>query len=355
MGGQVSLEHVESGRFLDCNGNASGGAPTTELPKGTRDQWFNLRREGKGILISTDYFPQRRLCVQDGAVQLHRWDKSGQLFQASYVQQGDTPLVRLQCPDGYLAAPAVGGPVTLLRKGDSPLTLWRVIPRDTADLTGAPLAPSPSLERTHSNLLPRSSSTTLERTPSTSAEYMAAGQTVAAIAWQWLRWLGATYLLILKFLWRLVTWTPDSPTAVPVRRPPLPVSSRIQVLSTGVAWPGSPEQVYPHKPTEAEHFVVPEGALLSETLYFKVLKGPVTKLRRRTRTFFKSHLVDEREEPMGTFPASGQEYTFHFPDDPTPTGWFFRGTYRCVAEFIDADGPCCPPWEFQFSIVKAKR
>lgn len=47
---------------------------------------------------SADYFPQRRLCVQDGAVQLHRWDKSGQLFQVCFlpVPHSSLPMGRQQ-------------------------------------------------------------------------------------------------------------------------------------------------------------------------------------------------------------------------------------------------------------------
>eukprot|EP00667_Euglena_gracilis_P009900 EG_transcript_10081 len=377
MGGRVSLQHVESNRFLDCSGNV----PTAEPPKGTRDQWFVVRWEGQGVHISTDHYPHRRLCIQNGAVHLGR-EKCGQLFQAAYVQRGETQLVRFQCPDGFLAAPATGGPLTLVRHGDSPLTLWRVTSRDDADPRGglrpakAPEEPL-ALDRSTSGpgrpasgpSRPASgpAATVPQRTPSTAAEAAESvldDASLAAIAWQVLQWLWATGLLLFWFVWRLVTGQLPVDTAKagperPVRgssAESLPVDgSRLQMLRTHISWPGAPEKVFPHKPKEpGGHIDIPEGIILSETIHFKVLQGPVTNLRRRTTTFRKSLQVEQKDVVLGTFPASGQARAFTFPPDPVPTGWVVRGAYRCVVEFIDDAGPCCPPWEVHFSIVKAK-
>eukprot|EP00667_Euglena_gracilis_P035045 EG_transcript_63278 len=73
MGGRVSLEHVSTRLFLDCNGNNDYCALITHPFKHTRDQWFVLRPEGRAVHIEADHHPNRRACVLDnGAAHLRQ-------------------------------------------------------------------------------------------------------------------------------------------------------------------------------------------------------------------------------------------------------------------------------------------
>lgn len=110
--------------------------------------------------------------------------------------------------------------------------------------------------------------------------------------------------------------------------------------------------ISPFKAGEIDKFALKEGTTQVETLFFKVLKDPVVNLRRQMTTYKMGMQVDQRQEPMGTFEGPDQEHCFTFPSSPVPSGWHVRGQYRLVVEFIDNNGPCFPPIEKQFSIVK---
>ena len=53
MGCRVSLQHVETGLFLDVNGNSNNCTPVLLSYKDHRDQWFTLEKEDGFVRIRT--------------------------------------------------------------------------------------------------------------------------------------------------------------------------------------------------------------------------------------------------------------------------------------------------------------
>eukprot|EP00906_Rhabdomonas_costata_P002064 RCo003240 len=100
-------------------------------------------------------------------------------------------------------------------------------------------------------------------------------------------------------------------------------------------------------------FTCVEGMEQTETLYFQVHVSVKNLMCRRT-TFKMGFSVRTEEIKMGDYAQRPEPYSYQFPLQKVPKGFFVRGSYSSNIEFIDDQGACCPSLSYTFDIVKDK-